>query len=178
MTESTFWNAYLVREPRIYRRRDGMDLFNFLIAAHVWPEHMIFRTPVPLKTRTDAYWAFVDLADILESGGIYFAAEPFYRNVLGHPLGDRVQLGNEQCLTHFDQYRAGLEVLACRLFGRNLPYSARHRLQEMISAFICTRLDVARRLHARNGNELQAQMLADRLAIADPRRDQPTEVAA
>jgi hypothetical protein len=121
--------------------------------------------------RTRAYWAFSDIPDILAQGAIHFAPTPFYRNLLVHPVGERVQLGNEQCLTDFDEYRAGLEVMAYGLFGGELPYAARHRIAEMIQWFICARLDVARRLYARSGHELEAEMLAKRLAIASPARD-------
>lgn len=166
--QKTYWNAFKVGDPVTFT--SGIDLFNFIISHHVWPEHLIYRVPVPLKPRTRAYWAFADLPDILATGAIHFSPVPFYRNVLFHPVGPRVQLGNEQCLTHFDEYRAGLEVLAHGLFGQQ-PYVTRHRIQEMISSFICARLENARQLYARNGDELNARMLAARLSIASPVRD-------
>lgn len=169
VAQTPFWNAFTVGEPRTFGR--GLELFNFLISHHVWPEHWIYRTPVPLKLRTRAYWAFADLPDILGVGDLYFAPEPFYRNLLVHPIGEREQLGNVQCLTHFDEYRAGLEVLAHGLFGPDLPYRARHQIQEMIQSFICTRLDAARRLHEQRGEPQAAAMLAARLSIANPVRD-------
>ncbi|HXI42779.1 MAG TPA: hypothetical protein VNH83_22545, partial [Bryobacteraceae bacterium] len=149
----------------------GVDIFNFLIEHHVWPEHIIYRTPVPLKPRTRAYWAFADIPDILAAGAMHFSPTPFYRNLLVHPVGMRTQLGNEQCLTHFDEYRAGLEVLAQGLFGDGLPYAVRHQIQDMIQSFICQRLDVARRLHLQAGNEMEAAMIVKRLSIASPVRD-------
>ena len=165
-----YWNAFRV-EPCTFDRTQGVELFNLLILNHIWPEHLIYRLPLPLKPRTRAYWAFADIPDILAAGAIHFDPRPFYRNLLVHPVGERVQLGNVQCLTDFDEYRGGLEVLAHGLFGPNLAYPARHRIQEMISSFICSRLDVARRLYERAGQMAESSMLAARLSIASPVRD-------
>ena len=166
--QTPFWNAWGIDEPTTFTC--PVELWNFIIQKHVWPEHLIYRLPLPLKPRTRAYWAFADIPDILERGSIHFAPRPFYRNLLVHPVGERVQLGNVQCLTYFDEYRAGLEVLAYGLFGRQ-PYHGRRKLQESIDSFICTRMDVASRLYARQGHEADAIMLKKRIAVADPRQD-------
>ena len=170
VNQKPYWNAWTATECT-FGASDKIDLFNFLIERHIWPEHLIYRLPLPLKPRTRAYWAFVDLADVLEAGAIHFSPEPFYRNLLNHPVGAREQLGNVQCLTYFDEYRAGLEVLAYRLFG-SLAHPARRRIQDMIASFICTRMAVATQLYDRNpAHSAESQMLRARLAIADPRPD-------
>lgn len=171
VNQKTYWNAFKVKQPRTYTFDEGMDLFNFIIDSHIWPEHMIYRTPVPIKSRTRAYWAFADLVDILKAGAIYFSDTPFYRNLLVHPVGLREQLGNVQCLSFFDEYRGGLEVLAHGLFGAELPYKARFQIQQMIQSFICSRMHTAARLYINQGNEAEAMMLLQRLSIADPRPD-------
>jgi hypothetical protein len=171
VNQKTFWNAFKVKDERTYTQADAMDLFNFIIQEHIWPEHIIYRTPVPIKPRTRAYWAFADLVDILNAGSIHFSDRPFYRNVLVHPVGERVQLGNVQCLTHFDEYRGGLEVLAHGLFGSELPYKARHQINEMISSFICSRMHTAARLYVNQGKTEEAVMLLQRISIANPSRD-------
>ncbi len=171
VNQKTYWNAWAARESRSYALSDARSLFNFLIQEHIWPEHIIYRTPVPLIPRTRAYWAFADLPDLLKDGDIFFSNAPFYRNLLVHPVGLREQLGNTQCLTNFDEYRAGLEVLAHGLFGADLPYAARHKIQEMIASFICARMAVAARLYRQSGHEREAIVLESRLSIADPRRD-------
>ena len=43
-----------------------MDLFNFIVMQHIWPEHIIYQTPVPLKQRARAYWAFADLVNVVD----------------------------------------------------------------------------------------------------------------
>ena len=172
VNQKSFRNAFKVGEPKSFDKSNVMDLFNFLIMQHIWPEHIIYRTPVPLKPRTRAYWAFADLVDILERGSIYFTDSAFYRNLVTHPVGEREQLGNIQALSYFDEYRGGLEVLAHGLFGSELPYSARHQLQEMIASFICTRMHTAARMYVGQGKTEEAVMLLQRLSIADPRRDE------
>lgn len=168
--QKTFWNAFKSRD-RLFTQTQGMELFNFIIENHVWPEHLIYRTPVPLKPRTRAYWAFADLVDILATGDLYFSTKPFYRNLLVHPVGERVQLGNVQCLSFFDEYRGGLEVLAHGLFGAELPHKTRRVLQDMIQAFICSRMHTAARLYVNQGNEAEAMMLLKRLSVANPMPD-------
>jgi glycosyltransferase involved in cell wall biosynthesis len=171
----SLWNAFKAPE-RDFTKVNAIDLFNYIIQHHVWPEHVIYRTPVPIAERTRAYWCFTDLVDLLNAGSIHFAAQPFYRNLLVHPCGERVQLGNVQCLTFFDEYRAGLEVLAYGLFGEQ-PYKARKQINDMISAFICSRMSTASILYERQGNTRDSQMLRKRIAIADPRPDSAVEVA-
>lgn len=171
INQRSYRNAFKVKEPRTFDASEPLELFNFLIQEHIWPEHLIYRTPLPLKARTRAYWAFADIVDILERGSIYFSDMAFYRNLVNHPVGERVQLGNVQCLTYFDEYRGGLEVLAHGLFGSQLPYAARHQIQDMISSFICTRMHTAARMYAGQGRTEEAVMLLQRISIADPRRD-------
>jgi glycosyltransferase involved in cell wall biosynthesis len=177
INQKTYWNAYTAPEAT-FTKADGMRLFNFMIGHHVWPEHMIHRTPIALKRRGREYWAFADIPDILAAGSLHFSPVPFYRNLLVHPVGMRTQLGNEQALTHFDEYRGGLELMACGLLGDKLPYKARAQVNRMIQSFICTRLLCAQRLYAQAGYEWEAERIRQRLAIADPRDDiQQTEAA-
>jgi glycosyltransferase involved in cell wall biosynthesis len=173
-----FWNTWGNKEPQTFKgtHEEALRLFNFIIQHHVWPEHGIYRTPVPLRPRTRAYWCFPDLVDLLEKGPIHFGTKPFYRNLLVHPVGERVQLGNVQCLTHFDEYRAGLEVLAYGLFGA-ANYQARRKIHDMINAFICQRMHVASILYERQGEPLEAEMLRQRVVIANPMPDQEQAAA-
>ncbi len=171
LNQKPLWNNWTAPEAHTFDKFDGMALFNFIIGKHVWPEHMIHRTPLALKRRGREYWAFADIPDILQHGAMHFSPEAFYRNLLIHPVGMRVQLGNEQALTHFDEYRGGLEVMACGLLGDKLPYKARSHINRMIQSFICTRLSCAQRLYAQAGFEWEAERIRQRLAIADPRDD-------
>lgn len=159
--------AYRLKEPHTFTKADGMELFNFVIASHVWPEHIIYRTPVPLQPRTRAYWAFVDLPHILERGAIHFSPQRFYRNLVTHPVGHREKLGDQQFLTDFDEYRSGLEVMAYDLMGE-MGYRARRQVSRMIDAFMCERMHVARLQRLATGNQVEADILGKRLAVLNP----------
>src|SRR5271165_6446604 len=106
------WNAFYLSPDETFH--DPAKLWNFVIHNHVWHEHAIWRREGLediLKPRLYAYWAFVDLAHAFAAGPVHFAHEPYYRNITHHPVGHRVKLGDQQCLTDFDHYRAGLENL-------------------------------------------------------------------
>jgi glycosyltransferase involved in cell wall biosynthesis len=97
VNQRSLWNTWTgFKEPVTFgpTHEDALKLWNFIIQNHVWPEHGIYRTPVPLRPRTRAYWCFTDLVDLLERGPIHFGVKPFYRNLLVHPVGEREQLGN------------------------------------------------------------------------------------
>ncbi len=161
------WNAFYVAEDKTYS--NAAELWNFVIANHVWPEHMIWRRAwldQILQPRLRAYWCFVDLAAAFAQGPVHFAATPFYRNLTGHPVGVRTKLGDQQCLTDFDEYRAGLENLAYDLFKENLKQPQVHTVVNAgIQAFIKARIEVAHRLLAANKRYAEAESYAKRLMV-------------
>lgn len=159
------WDAFYVATDETFT--DAGKLWNFIIHNHVWPEHAIYRrehlksilTPV-----TSAYWAFSWLATAFRAGPVHFARKPYYRNITNHPVGHRSKLGDEQCLTDFDNYRAGLECLAYDLFGSPKP-ELKAKLQAMINHFINMRLGVAHKLRTLQGNAAEAQVIEKRLSV-------------
>jgi hypothetical protein len=112
-----------------------------------------------------AYWAFIDLAHAFAKGPVHFAREPYYRNITNHPIGHRTKLGDRQCLTDFDEYRSGLEILAYELFKNHLNVDLKGKLNQMINAFIAARIDVAKRLLVAQGQHAEAETYEKRLAI-------------
>jgi len=152
------FDAFFVSEDKTFNDRDA--LWNFIIANHVFPEHIIYRRCTLEKTlgsrMTRAYWAFTDLANAFNQGPVHFASKPFYRNIVQHPVGNRQKLGDVQCLTHFDEYRAGLEVMAYDLFHGSLTSYIKIAIQNMISKFITTRISVAETLLRRQGIDVEA----------------------
>ena len=164
------WDAFYVANDITFDRPD--NLWNFVIQNHVWPEHAIWRRAwldEILKPRLRAYWCFVDLAAAFAQGPVHFAKTPFYRNLTGHPVGIRPKLGDQQCLTDFDQYRAGLESLAYDLFkgpkpGR-LPAELREAVNSGIQGFIRARIEVAHRLLCANKKYDEAESYAKRLMV-------------
>lgn len=147
-----------------------VSLFNFVCARHVWPEHAIYRRSALekiLASRSpNAYWCFTDLANAINAGPVHFHDKPYYRNITAHPVGDRQKLGDQQCLTEFDLYRAGLEVMAFELFvGLEIPNEQYHSISKMIQQFIWLRLEVAARLYGAQGRVTEAMVLHKRCAV-------------
>ena len=164
------WDAFYVAEDETFTRAD--TLWNFIISKHVWPEHAIYRRKgldQILQPRTGAYWCFVDLANAACRGPVHFAKTPYYRNLTGHPVGSRQKLGDQQCLTDFDSYRWGLEVLAHDIFRQALASGEQPDLKktinEMIRGFIWARYEVAVRILSANGRLAEADLLKKRMEI-------------
>ena len=165
------WPAFSLDKHMRFTKEDPVSLFNFVIQQHIWPEHIIYRRSsleAILEPRTKAYWAFVDLGHALQAGEVHFAPLPFYRNITNHPVGERKKLGDQQCLTDFDEYRAGLEVMTHILFQGQLTDGQRDHINRMITHFICIRLGLAHNLLTRQGKSEDANMIRQRLEIAAP----------
>ena len=169
------WDAFYVSKDEKFERADL--LWNFIIERHVWPEHAIYRREHLeriMRPRAYAYWCFVDLANAVKCGPVYFASTPYYRNITHHPVGGRVKLGDQQCLTDFDSYRCGLEVLAFDLFGKLLDGNRpMHRqIKYGIDAFMWGRYEVAHRLRRMQkadaiGDEFYKRLIVSRSIPSD-----------
>jgi hypothetical protein len=167
------WDAFYVAEDETFTHAD--KLWNFIIHKHVWPEHAIYRRArldEILQPRVPAYWCFVDLAHAALRGPIHFAKTPFYRNLTGHPVGGRMKLGDQQCLTDFDNYRWGLEYLAHDIFAQALNTGKveevaklKSDLNNMIRQFIWSRYEVASRILTANGRIAEAEILRKRMTM-------------
>jgi glycosyltransferase involved in cell wall biosynthesis len=164
------WDAFYVAEDKTFTKAD--ELWNFVMHKHVWPEHAIYRRAGLqdiLQPRTGAYWCFVDLANAALRGPVHFAKTPYYRNLTGHPAGNRLKLGDQQCLTDFDSYRWGLEVLAHDIFRQALASGEqpelRKTLNDMIRQFIWSRYEVAVRILSGNGRLAESELLKKRMEL-------------
>ncbi len=168
------WDAFYVAEDKTFTTSDA--LWNFVISKHVWPEHAIYRRKgldQILQPRITPYWCFVDLAHAALRGPIHFAKTPYYRNLTGHPIGNRVKLGDMQCLTNFDEYRWGLEYLAHDIFTVALNQPDKDQvaklkgdLNNMIRNFLWSRYEVANRIHLANNRTGDAQLIQKRLVLS------------
>ena len=160
------WDAFYPAEDQTFTRPD--DLWNFVISKHVWPEHAIYRRAGLqdiLQPRVLPYWCFLDLANATHKGAVHFAKTPYYRNITHHPMGGRVKVGDQQCLTDFDNYRAGLEILAFELFRAHLTPELKVNLNNMIRQFIWARYEVASRILLAQNRNVEAALLQMRMAI-------------
>lgn len=160
------WDAFYVAEDETFTRSD--TLWNFVMHKHVWPEHAIYRRDrleEILQPRTPAYWCFVDLANAALRGPVHFAKTPYYRNITQHPVGGRIKLGDQQCLTEFDSYRAGLECLAHDIFEKALDNELKTNVNNMIRQFIWSRHEVASRIFSAQGRIPEATVLQKRMTM-------------
>jgi glycosyltransferase involved in cell wall biosynthesis len=165
------WEAFYPANDETFTRAD--TLWNFVIQKHVWPEHAIYRREhldQILAPRSGAYWCFVDLANAVTHGPVHFAKTPFYRNLTGHPVGGRVKLGDQQCLTDFDSYRWGLEVLAHDIFAKAFASTEegpklKVNVNDMIRQFIWSRFEVASRILTAQGRMVEADLIKKRMFI-------------
>lgn len=166
------WDAFYVAEDETFTTADKM--WNFIMHRHVWPEHAIYRRAGLadiITPRSGAYWCFTDLANAAMRGPVHFAKTPYYRNLTGHPVGGRHKLGDQQCLTDFDSYRWGLEVLAMWLFRAAIaagePKDLKKTLSDMIRKFVWSRYEVAVRILTMNGRLPEADLLKTRMEISN-----------
>lgn len=154
-----FWNdvtkqssglAYSVKKEMVFEKKDSIDLFNFIVEKHVFPEIAIYRSDAlhkVLYSPRKTYLAFVCLARLLSYGSIVFLPSPFYHSVTVHWEGEtRSQYGHQQAVSDWDLYRGGVEYLFYKAF-RNVGYPAVPDEQldigrKMIHGFVANRLFV------------------------------------
>lgn len=160
------WPAFYVAEDKTFLRQD--ELWNFIMQNHVWPEHAIYRRAglsEVMARRYRPYWCFTDLSQLLRKGPVHFAKTPFYRNITAHPVGPRSKLGDNQCLTDFDEYRAGLEILAYDLFKAGMTPELKVQINTGIRHFIYCRIEVAHRLLLAQNRVDEATLYLKRMEI-------------
>lgn len=161
------WDAFYVGEDQTISAPD--KLWNYVINQHVWPEHAIYRRKGLadiLQPRLRAYWCFVDLANAFAKGPVHFAKTPYYRNLTNHPVGVRGKLGDQQCLTDFDQYQFGLEVLAHSLCKMEIETPEMKRtVNAMVRQFLYTRVEVAHRILVGQNRLAEAAEFEKRLIV-------------
>jgi glycosyltransferase involved in cell wall biosynthesis len=162
------WDAFYPAEDETFTRADL--LWNFVMHKHVWPEHAIYRRErleEIMQPRTQAYWCFVDLANAAVRGPVHFAKTPYYRNLTGHPVGGRAKLGDQQCLTDFDSYRTGLELLAHDIFQSNLKdIELKKSINDMIRQFMWSRYEVAARILGAQNRTVESEVMKKRMEIS------------
>jgi glycosyltransferase involved in cell wall biosynthesis len=167
VNDKSEWDAFYVAEDRTITKPE--DLWNFVIQNHVWPEHAIYRRKgleAILHPRLRAYWCFADLANAFAQGPVHFAKMPYYRNITNHPVGPRGKLGDAQCLTDFDQYQFGLEVLAHDLFINHLEQpDLKRNVNAQIRQFLYARVEVAHRILLAQNRHAEAAEYHKRLTI-------------
>ncbi|WFR97159.1 glycosyltransferase family 2 protein [Rhizobium tumorigenes] len=163
---------YHVASPTRHRKGDFRALLDFIIDGHIFPEFMIIRREVLLRSISSPtpfiFWAFLYTTRALDKADILFMPEPFAR-VTAVSDDPRLQQGNKECMFQWDSYRGGLEYLASQaLRTPDLPQDYRASLMARITGFMLQRQAVALRLHVSAKNWVEAYIMYHRMAVYQP----------
>lgn len=152
--------------------------FEFLIRNHVFPEIGVYRAQAMwdvVAPKHFCYWAFTNLAHLLDQGDVVFHALPFYRSVIRKGPDGREQAGAVQAMHDWDRYRGGIEYLVhvrTQQAGSALTAQQTAEFGGMINAFVLSRMQVALRLWLLAKDFVRAYELFCRLhlwsAVDDP----------
>jgi len=163
---------YHVAAPTRHRKGDFRALLDFILDGHVFPEFMIIRRDVLLKSISSPtpfiFWAFLYTTRALDKADILFMPAPFAR-VTAVSDDPRLQQGNKECMFQWDSYRGGLEYLASQaLRSPNAAPDYRASLFGRITGFMLQRQGVALRMHVSAKNWVEAYIMYHRMAAYQP----------
>lgn len=163
---------YHVAAPTRHRKGDFRALLDFILNGHIFPEFMIIRREVLLRSISSPtpfiFWAFLYTTRALDKADILFMPEPFAR-VTAISDDPRLQQGNKECMFQWDSYRGGLEYLASQaLRSPDVASDYRASLFGRITNFMLQRQSVALRLHVSAKNWVEAYIMYHRMAAYQP----------
>ncbi|MBF0295404.1 MAG: glycosyltransferase [Magnetococcales bacterium] len=156
-------NTYGIDAPRIYRREDSVELFNFFMDRRVIPEFAVYRTleysPMLFESPT-VYPCFIWPLQALRYGQIRFHDNTLYRVVLYTPLktpaANLTNVGLVQVTSLTDQYRAGIELAVAQALANvgleEFTPGNRPVMLDVINDFVIGRISVASRVAQQQGN--------------------------
>jgi len=163
---------YHLSYPTRHSRGDFRSMLEFILDKHIFPEFMIIRRDVLLKSISSPtpfiFWAFLYTTRALDKADVLFMPEPFAR-VTAVSDDPRLQQGNKECMFQWDTYRGGLEYLASQALRDNrYPSDYRGSLMPRITEFMLQRQAVAMRLHVNAQNWVEAYIMYHRMAAYLP----------
>jgi len=163
---------YHLSYPTRHAKGDFRSMLEFILDRHIFPEFMIIRRDVLLKSISSPtpfiFWAFLYTTRALDKADVLFRPEPFAR-VTAVSDDPRLQQGNKECMFQWDTYRGGLEYLASQaLRDGRLPADYRTSLVHRITQFMLQRQAVAMRLHVNAQNWVEAYVMYHRMAAYHP----------
>jgi glycosyltransferase involved in cell wall biosynthesis len=163
---------YRVASPTRHRQGDFRALLDFILDGHIFPEFMIIRRDVLLKSISSPtpfiFWAFLYTTRALDKADILFMPDPFAR-VTAVSDDPRLQQGNKECMFQWDSYRGGLEYLASQaLRSPDVAPDYHGSLFGRITQFMLQRQGVALRLHVTAKNWVEAYIMYHRIAAYQP----------
>jgi glycosyltransferase involved in cell wall biosynthesis len=154
VTKQTLTQPFQIDQETVFTRSSAVDLCNFIVQRHIFPEIFIYRSEALRKMMYHPhkiYWAFTHLINVLNYGDVAFLPRPFYRSVTQHWKGEqREQEGNKQAKSEWDLYRGGIEYLLHRAFVYAgfpvIPPEHRQAAQQLVQTFVEARMKVALRM--------------------------------
>ncbi|GES45131.1 glycosyl transferase family 2 [Rhizobium sp. ERR 922] len=163
---------YHLSYPTRHAKGDFRSMLEFILDRHIFPEFMIIRRDVLLKSISSPtpfiFWAFLYTTRALDKADVLFMPEPFAR-VTAVSDDPRLQQGNKECMFQWDTYRGGLEYLASQALRDNrYPPDYRGSLMPRITEFMLQRQAVAMRLHVNAQNWVEAYIMYHRMAAYLP----------
>ncbi|MBF0180659.1 MAG: glycosyltransferase [Magnetococcales bacterium] len=162
-TATDHGNTYGIDAPRVYRREDSVELFNFFMDRRVIPEFAVYRTleysPMLFESPT-VYPCFIWPLQALRHGQIRFHDNTLYRVVLYTPLktptANLSNVGLVQVTSLTDQYRAGIELAVAQALANvgleEFTPGNRPVMLDVINDFVIGRISVASRVAQQQGN--------------------------
>lgn len=159
---------YKIPAPSRYAKGDFRSMLDLILDHHVFPEFMIIRRDVLLKSISSPtpfiFWAFLFTTRALDKSDVVFMQEPFAR-VTAVSNDPRAQQGNKECMFQWDSYRGGLEYLVSQARrANNLSPEYSTALVGRITQFMLLRQSVALRLHVHARNWVEAYIMYHRMA--------------
>ena len=159
---------YKIPAPVRIRKSAYVDLVEFILNDHIFPEFMIIRRDVLAQsisgTAPFIFWAFLFTGRALDKADILFMPEPFAR-VTAVSDDPRQQQGNNECMFQWDTYRGGLEYLASNAWRvMPGPSELRESFYGRLMRFMLIRQSVALKLHVQMKNWAEAYILYHRMA--------------
>ncbi|MBF0614681.1 MAG: glycosyltransferase family 2 protein [Magnetococcales bacterium] len=147
---------YQIDEPVSFGKEQSAELFNFILARHIFPEQGIHRTATYTRVMYEPHLVtlpFVMDFRALEYGRIRFHPTQFYVAVTRTPLNslnDR-KAGVMDITSHLDRYRGALEMIAALAMANHgmTGFNPGNRaiVLETINNFILKRAAVSAQIH-------------------------------
>ena len=144
---------YRIDEDQVFSQSTAPQLFNLIIANHIFPEICVYRTAAMqrmMAAPSRGYFAFTHLADILDYGDVAFLKRPYYRHTVAHPgFPPRQLAGATSVFSDRDSFEGGLEYLGHRCLqlahggSGAVPDAQRAVVGEMVRTFMDACLESA-----------------------------------
>lgn len=178
---------YNVEEPVTFEKKQSTDLFNYIVAHHIFPEHAICRTESFTKVLFRTHGVLKEMVwnfRALDYGKIRFQPNPWLLHIGDSPIHTARQgkEGVQGTLTSLDQYRGALEMAAyiamANIGMEDFSPGNREEVLDIINEFISGRLHVNARIAQKFGDFIGASEFLKRRLLWVRTEEQRQEIRA